>query len=446
LFIINYQKIAIMKKPISNPYSRRDFITTSLFGMAGISLLSLKSCAKPNDTLNLGFIGLGRQAIFLFNSFIKMEGVRIVAGADVYGLKRERFAILAKNYYDEQEIEQNVEVYEDYKDILKRKDVDAVVIASPDHWHAVMAIDACKAKKDIYLEKPVTFTIKEGQELIKAVRDNNIILAVGSQQRSDPNFQRAVELVKGGSIGTLQSIQLHVGEPIHPLPYTLEEEQVPETLNWEKWLGPLPDYHFNKELNPPITINPPVDEKFWGGWRWYKEFGGGFMTDWGAHMVDIAQWGMGLDDSGPVKIIPAGFEGNEFLTYQYANGINMTFQKFNNDIRGVKFFGSDGWIEVARGHFLSSVENLPEEKNDSDVPYEGRATHHVNFIEAVKSRVDPEVPVEVGHNTCVACTLGNIAHELGRPVEWNPESQTFVNDAEAEKYLHYEYKNGYSLV
>ncbi len=434
-----------MKKEISNYYSRRSFIATSLMGIAGVSLLPLKSCAKASDTINLGFIGLGRQAMFLMGSFIKMEGVRVLAGADVYAIKRERFLQRADTYYRGAEINQKVDIYEDYRKILERKDIDAVVIASPDHWHAIIAIEACNAGKDIYLEKPLTLTIKEGQELVKAVRRNNRILAVGSQQRSDENFIYANDLVRNGKIGTLEKVNAHLGPSPHPLPYTLPEEPIPDGLNWERWLGPLPDYHFNKELNPPISLDPQVDEEFWGGWRWYKEFGGGLMTDWGAHMIDIAHWGMDMDKSGPVKIIPAGHEDAEFLTYQYANNLKLTIQPFNEEIRGVKFWGADGWIEVSRGRFDTSIEELRPEVKKDDVPYEGRSKHHLDFIEALKSRKDPVVPVEIGHNSCVACTLGNIAYELNRPVNWNPETEVFVNDPEAEKYLHYKYREGYEL-
>ena len=434
-----------MKTNNQNHFSRRSFITTSLIGMAGVSLFPFKSCAKPGDTINLGFIGLGRQTMYLLNSFIKMDGVRVLAGSDVYEIKRTRFANVASAYYKEKEINQKVDIYEDYRKIIERKDIDAVVIATPDHWHAIIAIEACNAGKDIYLEKPVTFTIREGQELVKAVRENNIILAVGSQQRSDHNFMYVNQLIHDGKIGRLEKVYAHVGTPPHPKPYDESEEPVPAGLNWEKWLGPLPYYHFNKELNPPISLDPPENEKFWGGWRWYKEFGGGFMTDWGAHMVDIAQWGMGYDNSGPVKIIPAGYGNAEFLTYEYANGLQLTIQPFMGGQQGVKFFGTEGWIEVGRGHFKSSNEDLSPKAGDNDAPYEGRASHHVDFIEALKSRKDAVVPIEIGHKTCVACTLGNIAYELGRPLEWDPDNEKFLNDPEAEKYLHYEYQNGYVL-
>lgn len=428
-------------------YSRRAFIGTSLAGLAGITLFPLKSCTKPSDTINLGFIGLGRQANYLMGSFIKIDGVRVLAGADVYAIKRDRFKIKADNFYKNAEITQEVKVYENYKELLDRKDIDAVVIAVPDHWHALIAIEACKAGKDIYLEKPLTLTIKEGIELVKAVRANNRILAVGSQQRSDAEFQHTIKVVNEKKIGQLTKVYAFNGNDPFPKPYNLPQEEVPAGLNWEKWLGPLPYYHFNKELNPPISLDPPKNEEFWGGWRWYKEFGGGLMTDWGAHMIDIAQWGMGVDKSGPVKIIPPGVDGAEFLTYIYKNGLNLTIQPFNGDKRGVKFFGTDGWVEVARGYFDASDESLkPEAKKEKDdTPYEGRPGHHGNFIDAVKNRVDPIVPVEIGHRTCTACTLGNISFDLNRALEWNPDTESFVNDNEAQAQLFREYQNGYTL-
>jgi predicted dehydrogenase len=198
-------------------------------------------------------------------------------------------------------------------------------------------------------------------------------------------------------------------------------------------------------LNPPISLDPPVDEQFWGGWRWYKEFGGGLMTDWGAHMMDIAQWGLGVDRSGPVKITPAGYEGAEFLTYEYASGVPLTIEPFKEDTRGVRFIGSDGWLEVARGYFNASDESMKPEVKKDEVAYEAKSAHHENFIRSVMTRKDPVVPVEIGHRSATACNLGNIAYWVGRSIRWDPDKQTFVNDPEAEKYFSREYLNGYNF-
>jgi len=313
----------------------------------------------------------------------------------------------------------------------------------------MVAIAACKAGKDVYLEKPMTFTIKEGQELRKVVRETNRILGVGSQQRSSPEFQHAVKLVQEGALGKITRVYAYVGAP--PTPYNLPEEPLPADLNWDLWLGPLPEtIHYNKELNPPISLDPPKDEEFWGGWRWYKEMGGGFTTDWGAHMFDIAQWGLGMDKNGPVEISPIG-DGTEFISWTYANGVIMTSEPFDEKLtKGVKFIGENGWIEVARGYFNASDPkfNPPESATNVEGPYETRIPHQVNFIEAVKNRVDPVVPVEIGHSSCTVCTLGNIACELKKTIKWNPATETFVDDADgaATKLMHYEYRSPWKLV
>ena len=413
-------------------------------GLAGLTVLPGFKSFSPNDTINLGFIGVGRQAMFLLRSFMNMEGVNVVAGCDVYGVKRQRFEKRVREHYEKQGKTVNIKTYEKYQDLLARPDIDAVVIASPDHWHALMAIDACKTGKDVYLEKPLTLTIKEGQELVKTVRKYNRILAVGSQQRSDPNFQHAVKLVQDGKLGTIERVNAYVGGP--PVPYDLPMEILPIDLNWDLWLGPNPYVHYNKELNPPISLNPPQDEQFWGGWRWYKELGGGFTTDWGAHMFDIAQWGLGMDESGPVEIIPAGYENTPYLTFRYANGAIMTEEPFNDQkTKGVKFWGNDGWIEVARGYFNASNKKFMPDLEKEAGPYETKVPHQENFIKAIRQRIDPQVPVEIGHRSCTVCTLGNISYDLRRPVRWNPGKEAFVDDPQADLYMHRHYRDGYSL-
>lgn len=433
-------------------WSRRQFINLTIGSAAGLALMpNLTSCKSvPADTdIRLGFIGLGRQSMFLLNGFMQVQGVKVVAGCDVYGIKRTRFEKRVSEFYAKAGKDVAVKTYEKFEKLLKRKDINAVVIAVPDHSHARIAIAACRAGKDVYLEKPMTFTIKEGQELRKVVRENGRILGIGSQQRSSPEFQHAVKLVQDGALGKITKVNAYVGAP--PKPYNLPAEPVPADLNWDLWLGSLPmPIHFNNELNPPISLDPPVDEKIWGGWRWYKEMGGGFTTDWGAHMFDIAQWGLGMDKSGPVEISPIG-DGTEFISWKYANGVIMTSEPFDEKLtKGVKFWGENGWIEVSRGYFNASDPkfNPPATATASDGPYETRIPHQVNFIEAVKSRKDPVVPVEIGHSSCTVCTLGNIACELKRTIKWNPETETFVDDADgaATKLMHYEYRTGYKLM
>lgn len=432
-------------------WTRRQFINSGAAGIAGMIILpkissSIKSPVASE--VKLGFIGMGQQSMFLLNGFLQIPGVQVVAGCDVYGIKRKRFEKRVTAFYTKAGKESKVDTYEKFEDVLARPDITAVVIAVPDHSHARIAIAACKAGKDVYLEKPMTFTIKEGQELKKAVRQNNRILAVGSQQRSDPGFQHAVKLVQDGALGKITKVNSYVGAP--PRPYDLPEEPIPADLNWDLWLGSLPQpIHYNHELDPPITIDPEKNEQLWGAWRWYQGMGGGFTTDWGAHMFDIAQWGLGMDKNGPVEASPIG-DGTEFMTFKYANGVVMTSEPFNDfKTKGVKFWGETGWIEVARGYFKASDPKfLPEKKEASDGPYETKIPHQLNFIESVRSRKDPVVPVEIGHSSCTVCNLGNIACALKRTVKWNPATETFIDDADgaATKLLHYEYRKGYKLV
>ncbi|MEA5126687.1 MAG: Gfo/Idh/MocA family oxidoreductase [Proteiniphilum sp.] len=440
---------------MSNQLTRRKFLKTAAVGAVGVAVFPqfLTSCKqnKSQETddgiIRLGFIGLGQQAMFLLNGFIGIPDVQVVAGCDVYGIKRERFLQRVNKHYADTQSEVAVEVYENYKDLIARQDIDAVVIATPDHWHAFIAMEACKAKKNVYLEKPLTFTIKEGQMLKKAVRDNGVILAVGSQQRSDPNFQHAVKMVQEGKIGKIERVNAYVGAP--PTPYDLPEEPVPADLNWPLWLGPSEYVHYNSQLNPPISLDPEQNEQFWGAWRWYKELGGGFTTDWGAHMFDIAQWGLGMDGNGPVEIIPAGYEDTQYLTYKYANGVVMTEEPFNEEkTKGVKFWGDKGWIEVSRGHFKASDDSLlPPVAEKTEGAYETKIPHQVNFIESIKNNTDPVVPVEIGHSSCTVCTLGNIAYDLGRPVKWDPAAEKFVDDPEADanRLFNKTYSEGYIL-
>ncbi len=441
---------------MSKRLSRRDFIKSAAMGAAGVVILPqfLTSCKQNKGTngvddgvIRLGFIGLGRQAMFLLNGYIGFPDVQVVAGCDVYGVKRKRFEKRVNEHYAQGEQEIEVKTYENYKDLLAREDIDAVVIASPDHWHAFMAIDACKAKKNIYLEKPLTFTIEEGKLLKKAVRDNGVILAVGSQQRSDANYQHAVKMVQEGKLGKIEKVNAYVGAP--PTPYDLPEEPVPADLNWPLWLGPSEFVHYNSQLNPPISLDPEQNEQIWGAWRWYKELGGGFTTDWGAHMFDIVQWALDMDGNGPVEIIPAGYEDTEFLTYKYANGTILTEEPFNEqNTKGVKFWGDKGWIEISRGHFLASDDSLlPPEMEVTEGAYETKIPHLENFIEALRTNTEPVVPVEIGHSSCTVCTLGNIAYDLGRPIKWDPKTETFVDDPEATANRLYSktYSEGYKL-
>jgi predicted dehydrogenase len=440
-----------MKDQTKKSISRRRFLGTTAAGIAGLTMFSSQISHKKSNSgkeLKVGFIGMGRQAMYLLSGFIQIPGVKVIAGCDVYGIKRQRFEQRVKEHYQKADTPVDVVTYEKYQELLQRDDIEAVVIATPDHTHAMIAIAASKAGKDVYLEKPITFTIKEGKELVKTVRENNRILAVGSQQRSDPNFQHAVKMVQNGRLGKIEKIHAYVGAP--PTAYDLPKEPVPADLNWDLWLASLSeDIHFNHELNPPISLDPPKDEQIWGAWRWYKEMGGGFTTDWGAHMFDVAQWALKMDRSGPVEISPIG-DGTEFMQFVYENGVVMTSEPFDEAMtKGVKFIGKKGWIEISRGHFKASHDSLlpPASKKATSGAYETAIPHLIDFIEATREHRDPVVPVETGHRSCTVCTLGNIACELKRTIKWDPATEEFVEDedGEATKMLHYKYRNGWQL-
>lgn len=441
--------------PSESKLSRRNFIKYSVAGAAGTVLMPSFLNAAPtakakkksaNDTINIGCIGLGQQSMYLVSGFMSIPGVRVVAGADVYDIKRQRFEKRVKDYYSSKSQKVNIKTYEKYEDLLERDDIDGVIIATPDHYHAIIAIAACRAGKDVYLEKPMTFTIYEGQELVKAVRQNNRILQVGSQQRSDPEFIHVTNLVREGKLGKISFVKVWIGDG--PRPYDLPAQPVPEGLDWDRWLGPLSkDIHYNERLDPVVSLTPEVNESFWAEWRLFKEMGGGMTTDWGAHMLDVTQWALGKDRSGPVEIIPPGAGHYDHLTYIYDNGIVVSRQPFDGGKLGCRFYGENGWIQVQRGEVMASDPAFMPQKNagENAVAYETNVPHMETFINSMRSRIDPNVPVEIGHSSCTMCTLGNIAYDLGRPLKWNPIVEKFMDDPEATKYMHYEYRKGYSL-
>jgi len=453
-----------MENRKSDQLSRRQFLSYSALGLAGLTILPSWALSNgvriaPSDRVVLGFIGLGQQSVSDFRSYQPCPGVRIAAGCDVDSIKRERFKLNVLGWQKEQKMPEKVDTYEFYEDLLKRQDIDAIHIATPDHWHALTAIHACQAKKDVYLQKPLTYTIKESIDLVKVVRDNKCILQVGSQQRSDKEFQQAIALVRTRAIGHIETVYSKVGP--HPDPYNLPEEPVPANLNFNQWLGPLNDpiVHHNSGICQPISINPAVREAGWGRWRYYRETGNGYTADWGAHMFDISQAALGMDGSGPCEYIPIGYRGTEYLTMKYQNGVVMTEQDFRPPYtdqqgrtrqggNGICFNGTKGWVRVARGFIECSDPSLLEkaEREIGEGQFEVSSPHMQNFIDCVRSRKEPIAPVEAGASTMRVCCLANIANELKRPVKWDPATLTFEGgDKEAENHrlYHYQYRTPY---
>lgn len=445
-----------MKKENSKGISRRDFLRCSALGLTGLTILpswiSNGVRVAPSDRVVIGFVGLGQQGLSDFQSFASCPGVQVAACCDVDSIKRERFRRRVEAWQKSQEVAPRCDMYEFYEDMLDRKDIDVIEIATPDHWHALVAIHACQTGKDVYCQKPLAYTITEGLAVQRAVRDNNRVFQIGSQQRSSKEFQDAIALVRAGKIGHIDKIYARVGDP--PKPLDLPEMPVPANLNFNQWLGPLndPKVHYHPDLCPPVSLDPEENEKLWGAWRWYQETGNGFTADWGAHMFDIAQAAIGMDGSGPVEFIPKGYNGTEYATMKYANGIVMTeqpYQENNPGAQGIKFIGDKGWLKVSRGYIECSDPTLlpKEEKKIGKGEYEVSSPHMQNFIDCVRSRQNPIAPVEVGCSTNTLCCLQNIARELGRPVKWDPATLSFNGDKEAENHrlYWYEYRNPYKL-
>lgn len=445
-----------MKENTKKGVTRREFLGLSALGLASLTILPSWAIngvkIAPSDRVVLGFIGLGRQGCSDFQSFSTCPGVQVAACCDVDSMKRERFKKRIETWQTAQKMAPRCDMYEFYEDMLERKDIDAIEIATPDHWHALGAIHSCQAGKDVYCQKPLAYTLTEGLAVARAVRDNKRVFQVGSQQRSGAEFQKAIELVRGGAIGHIEKIYARVGEP--PTPLDLPEMPVPSNLNFNLWMGPLnnPKVHYHPDLCPPISLNPEQNEQLWAAWRWYQEVGNGYTADWGAHMFDIAQAAIGMDGSGPVEFIPQGYNGTPYATMKYANGIIMTEQPYredDKDAKGIQFIGDTGWLKVARGYIeCSDLSLLPKkEKKVGKGQYEVSSPHMQNFIDCVRSRENPIAPVEVGCSTNTLCCLANISRELARPVKWDPATLSLGNDKEAEAHrlYGYEYRNPYKL-
>lgn len=469
-----------MEKNSTNGLNRRDFIGLSALGLTGLTILPSWTTADgvkiaPSDRVVMGFIGLGQQAINDFGGFASVPGIQVAACCDVDNMKTQRFKKRVETWQASKSMNSRCDMYEQYEELLERKDIDAVEVATPDHWHALQTIHACQSGKDVYVQKPLSFTITESLQMVKVARGNKRVVQVGSQQRSSKEFQKAIELVQNGAIGHIEKIYAKVGDP--PKPLDLPEMPIPGNLNFNLWMGPLndPKVHYHPDLCPPISLEPEEREKLWGAWRWYRETGNGFTADWGAHMFDIAQAAIGMDGSGPALIIPKGYNGQKYLTYKYLNGIELTEQPYLEDMpnaQGIKFIGTKGWIEVARGYLACSDASLvpaelagrrpknltPEERKKmfeemqksaakGGGSFEISSPHMQNFVDCVRSRKDTIAPVEVGCSTNITCVLGNMATELGRPVKWNPATHSFGDDKEAaaHRLYYYEYRNPYCL-
>lgn len=420
---------------LSKNVSRRNFLKgaaiVSSFIIVPRHVLGGSGYVAPSDKITLGFIGCGKQSGGLQRRFFNIPEAQILAGCDVYAGKLDKFMLTNNQLYAEKTGQsgfKSTSAYRDYRELLARKDIDAVVIASPDHWHATMSVHAAEAGKDIYCEKPLSLTVKEGRAMVKAARKNNRVFQTGSMQRSSKEFTQAVQLVRSGAIGEIKKIYVSVGGP--PKEWDLPAEPTPQGLDWKFWMGPnVIDRPYNNQLAPAL------DATFWAKWRDYKEFGGGYMTDWGAHMFDIGQWGLGMDHSGPVALIPPGEGKGEGLIYRYENGAEMIHQPVPGK-NYCHFVGTDGEVFVGRGELRTTPETLKDKIFEKEA-YKIRVcdNHYQDFLTAMRTRKAPICDVEIGHRTATVCNIGNIAYALQRPLQWDPEKERFKNDSAANKLL-----------
>jgi predicted dehydrogenase len=417
--------------------NRRDFLkssitTAAVFGIPAFipsSVLGKIGNGSPNERINLGFIGLGTKGFVgcwgsLLHSFIEYDTVQIRAVCDVDKSYQQR----AKAFVDDRYQNQDCAMYTDFRDMLARKDIDAVVIATPDHWHAIQMIQACEQGKDVYCEKPLSLTIDEARAMVNTARKYDRVVQTGSQSRSNQRIRFACEAVKGGRLGKLLSVKAACGGP--SIDYNLPAQPTPEHLDWDMWIGPAPWRPFNSQIHP-------------AGFRAFKDFSGGSMTDWGAHHFDIAQWALGMDKTGPTEILPPDGKNRKRLTFKYANGLSFEHVDIGrepNEYMGVTFTGTDGTIRVQgiSGEAMFEPREIGREcdaavQKASDL-YSNMG-HYDNFLECVRTRKKPIADVEIGARSVSVAHLGNIAYWLNRPIRWNPDREEIIDDAEASRYL-----------
>jgi predicted dehydrogenase len=329
--------------------------------------------------------------------------------------------------------------FADYRKLLESKEVDAVVVSTPDHWHALITVDACHAGKDVYCEKPLTLTIAEGRAIVNAARKNKRIVQTGSQQRSDEKFRRACEYVRSGRLGKIKEVKVGIPGPNFKGP-PVEDGTPPKNLDYDFWLGPAPKRPYNEKR---------VHYLF----RFFWDYSGGQLTNFGAHHLDIAQWGLGMDDSGPVSIEGTAqyhkekwYETPETcqIIYTYANGVKVTCSM--KEKGGATFIGEKGSIYVTRGTISSDPpEILKEMLGEMDTRLYVSTNHHKNWLDCIRTRKAPICEAEIGHRSATVCHLGNLAIKTGRKLTWDPQKETFVDDKEANALLSKAYRSPWKL-
>ncbi|MDD2598848.1 MAG: Gfo/Idh/MocA family oxidoreductase [Kiritimatiellae bacterium] len=441
--------------------SRRKFMGAAATAAAAVGFPTIIPSSvlgqdAPSKTIQVGQIGFGRIGHDMdVPGIIKCKGVKYVAVAD---LDKGRLASGVKymnDYYAKQKTSVDIKGYHDYNEIIGRKDIDAVAISTPDHWHSQPAVEAAFAGKDVYMQKPASLTIAEGRFFSDALTLNKGIFLLGSQQRSSSQFHRACELVRNGAVGKVAHIE--IGLPGDPAGGRTEEMPVPEALDYKMWLGSTPEVYYTEDRvhNQKGIIGRP-------GWLRCEQFGAGMITGWGSHHLDIAHWAMGWEQSGPLAIDGKGqfhteglwdVHGDYDITLTYPGDVTMrVWNKFPN---GARFIGEDGrWIFVSRGaakmtasdpvapgRALKALDASDPEILKFEIPengvklYKHIGSHHQNFIDCIRSRKESLVPAETAHRSCSACLLAHIGMKLGRKLQWDPAKELFVKDDEANTML-----------
>jgi predicted dehydrogenase len=400
----------------------------------------------------VGFIGMGKQSGGLLGNFLSRE-TRVLAVCDVDTTRRNE----AKQKVDKNYKNSDCAAYNDFREIITRKDIDAVCIATPDHWHAIPTLAALRAGKDVYCEKPLTHNIHEAVEVLKAVDANKRVLQTGSMQRSMPEFRVACELVRNGVIGKIQKVECSFSDP--GVVCDLKEEAAEPGLDWNFWCGPAPLRGYSSVLSPRGLC------KTFPAWRKYREYGSGGVGDWGAHHLDIAQWGLGMDNSGPVEVIPASDpNAKRGATLVYAGGITVK----HADGFGVQFFGTDGEMRVNRGKFVLIVggKTIASYKDKKDTETSCKAevqkaereflkeakvrlykseNHIADFLECVKSRKKPNTSEQVGARSAICCHLLNQSYYHHARLKWDPARFAFTGGAGDPKWLTRDYRGEWKV-
>jgi predicted dehydrogenase len=399
--------------------SRREMLARATAAMAApyvITSTALGNADTPpaSERITMALIGCGGRGTGVMGA-LAGQGAQVIAGCDVYKDRRERIATKYKG-----------QAYADFRDLLTRDDLDAVLVAVPEHWHAIVSIEACRQGKDVYCEKPLSFTIQEAAAMVAAARRYDRVFQTGTQQRSDPRFRFACELVRNRHIGEVKRVWTTPGGTSRHC--TLPAQEVPPGLDWDMWLGPAPwaPYHRDRCVD------------LWHWWHW-RDYSGGLMTDRGAHDFDIVQWGLGMDGSGPVEIIPPDGKDSKALTYIYANGVVHEAHSGGWGSGGkpgayVGFTGTKGKVGVWRGGIETEPANLASITIGPDEIHLYESNNHQgNFLDCVRSRKRAVSDVAVGASSVNVCHVGNIAYWLNRPLKWDPDTQEFPGDEEANR-------------